>query len=195
MKKLIGLTGKTGAGKSTVAAFLSENGAYIIDGDIVARLVLQEDESLLKKLDENFSGVLNQDGSLNRRLLAEKAFSSEEKTQLLNSILHPAINKKIEDETKSAFEKYGVVVVDAAAIIESGFADECDMLIVCHAPVDVRMKRIIQRDNMSEKDALLRINGQKEDEFYLSSADVVINNYEPHNLAQQLENIKKEIFN
>ncbi len=195
MKKLVGLTGKTGAGKSTISKFLKDNGAYIIDGDIIARIVLAEDKTLLARLNAAFCGVLNVDGTLNRKLLAEKAFSTPEKTNLLNSVLHPAINEKITAEVNIAFESYDVVIVDAAAIIESGFADKCDILLVCHAPVDVRKQRVMKRDNISERDALIRINGQKEDAFYLSRADVIINNFEPYNLDEQLEKLKKELFN
>ncbi len=194
MKKLVGLTGKTGAGKSTVSEFFKKNGAYIIDGDVVAREVLQDDKTLLVKLNEAFGGVLNEDGSLNRKLLAEKAFSSPEKTQLLNSILHPAINEKIRNEAEKAFDSFEVVIVDAAAIIESGFADKCDLLYVCHAPVEIRKERIMKRDNITEKDALIRMNGQKDDEYYLSCANTVINNFPPYDIDAQLEAIKKELF-
>ena len=95
MKKLVGLTGKTGAGKTTICKYLREKGAYIIDGDIVARQVLEEDKTLLDKLNEAFGDVLNGDGSLNRRALASKAFCDENSTNKLNSIIHPAINDAI----------------------------------------------------------------------------------------------------
>ena len=124
MKKLVGLTGKTGAGKSTVSAFLKEEGAYIIDGDIVARNVLVENSDLLNKLSEEFGeGILNPNGALNRLALAKVAFSTPEKTEKLNSIMHPAINASIFAEAEKAFLNYDVVIVDAAAIIESGFTE------------------------------------------------------------------------
>ncbi len=194
MKKLVGLTGKTGAGKTTICKYLREKGAYIIDGDIVARQVLEKDETLLDKLNEAFEDVLNDDGSLNRRALASKAFCDENSTNKLNSIIHPAINEAIEKETETAFRIYDVVVVDAAAIIESGFADKCDFLLVATAPFDVRKERIIKRDNLSEKDALVRMNGQKEDDFYLSKADFVIKSYEPYDVLAQMKSIEKELF-
>lgn len=194
MKKLVGLTGKTGAGKSTVSEYLRKKGAYIIDGDIVARQVLSTDETLLPQLCERFGNVLNDDGTLNRKKLAAFAFSTPESTDALNSIMHPAINKAIHSEAEKAFEAYDVVIVDAAAIIESGFADECDILIVVHAPFDVRKERIIKRDGISEKDAEIRMNGQKDDEFYLSRADIIINSYLPHNLNDELLKAEKELF-
>ncbi len=196
MKKLVGLTGKTGAGKSTVSALLKEKGAYIIDGDVVAREVLVDNDALLNELKKEFGeGILNPDGTLNRRALAKEAFSTPEKTELLNSIMHPAINDAIFSEAEKAFSDYEVVIVDAAAIIESGFTEKSDYLIVVHAPVEIRKDRIMKRDNLSEADALVRINGQKDDEFYLSKADFVINNFEPYNIKEQFSQLEKELFN
>ncbi len=194
MKKLVGLTGKTGAGKSTISKYLQEKGAYIIDGDIVARQVLTGDKNLLPKLCEAFGDVLAPDGTLNRRELARVAFSTPENTALLNSLMHPAINDFIHRQAEKAFEKCDVVIVDAAAIIESGFADECDIMLVAHAPVDVRKSRIMARDNISEDDAVIRINGQKEDDFYFSGADFIIRNYEPFDLEEELLPVVKELF-
>ena len=196
MKKLIGLTGKTGAGKSTVSALLKEKGAYIIDGDVVARNVLVDDYDLLDKLKEAFGGeIINNDGSLNRRALAKIAFSTPEKTEVLNSIMHPAINDMIYTEAAKAFYDYDVIIVDAAAIIESGFTKKCDYLIVVHAPMEIRKERIIVRDKLSQEDALVRINAQKEDEFYLSEADFVFKNFPPYSIDEQLSLLEKELFN
>ena len=194
MKKLVGLTGKTGAGKSTISEYLSKKGAYVIDGDIIARVVLEKDKTLLPSLCDAFGDILFEDGTLDRKKLALKAFSTPENTKLLNSIMHPAINKLIHKESEKAFLSHEVVVVDAAAIIESGFADECDLLIVVQAPVSVRMERIMKRDNITKEDALVRINGQKEDSFYTSKADFVVNNYEPFITADELSIAEKEIF-
>lgn len=195
MKKLIGLTGKTGAGKSTVSEYLSKKGAYIIDGDTVARTVLDTDKTLLPKLCDAFGNILHEDGTLDRKKLAAAAFVTPENTNLLNSIMHPAINSAIRNEAETAFGSNDVVVVDAAAIIESGFADECDVLITVHAPVSVRKERIMARDNLSCEDAFVRINGQKDDAFYISKADYVIKNYAPFVLSEEIAIVEKEIFN
>ncbi len=194
MKMLIGLTGKTGAGKSTVSRYLKEKGAYIIDGDIVAREILVDNPELLNTLAEKFGSDILEDGVLNRKKLAEKAFSTPENTLLLNSIMHPAINDKIQCEANEAFKNHNVVIVDAAAIIESGYADTCDKLIVVTAPEEIRKERIMKRDNISEKDAMIRINGQKNDDFYFSKADYIIKNYEPFSFENELEEIIKNIF-
>ena len=197
MKKLVGLTGKTGAGKSTVSDYLKQKGAYIIDGDIIAREILEINKSLLPKLCESFGwDILENDGnSLNRRALARKAFSTPENTALLNSIMHPAINVEIKNRVEKAFLEYNTVIVDAAAIIESGFADECDILLVVHAPEDVRKERIIKRDNLTEADALVRIKGQKDDAFYLKKASYVISNFGDNDFKKQVDSLTKELFN
>ena len=155
---------------------------------------MEDDKALLTKLEESFGGVINKDGSLNRKLLAAKAFSSPDATHKLNGILHPVINDYIRNEVSKAFETYDTVLVDAAAIIESGFADECDYLLVAHAPFDVRKERIIKRDNLSEEDALIRMNGQKSDDFYLSRADFVIHNYPPYELNSEYTKAEKFIY-
>ena len=193
-KTLLGLTGKTGAGKSTVSKFLKEKGAYIIDGDIVAREVLIDNAPLLNTLSENFGNDILENGVLNRKKLAEKAFISPENIELLNSIMHPAINEKIQSEANEAFKTHNVVIVDAAAIIESGYADTCDKLIVVTAPEEIRKERIIKRDNISEKDAIIRIKGQKDDNFYNDKADYIIRNYEPFSLENEIAQLIKDIF-
>ena len=193
-KVLLGLTGKTGAGKSTVSKYLKEKGAYIIDGDIVAREILVDNPVLLDTLAKNFGEDILENGVLNRKKLAEKAFSTPENTALLNSIMHPAINEKIQSEANEAFKTHNVVIVDAAAIIESGYADTCDKLIVVTAPEEIRKERIMKRDGISEKDALIRINGQKKDEFYEEKADYIIKNYEPFLLENELAELIKNIF-
>ena len=193
-KVLLGLTGKTGAGKSTVSRYLKDKGAYIIDGDIVAREILVDNPILLDTLAKNFGEDILENGALNRKKLAEKAFATPEKTALLNSIMHPAINDKIQSEANEAFKTHDVVIVDAAAIIESGYADTCDKLIVVTAPEEIRKERIMKRDGISEKDALIRINGQKNDEFYEEKADYIIKNYEPFLLENELAELIKNIF-
>ncbi len=195
MHKIIGLTGKTGAGKSTVSEKLREYGAFVIDGDVVSRKVLCDDPGLLSALQNAFGADVVVAGALDRRLLAARAFSTKNNTDILNSILHPAINCAIIKEVKEAFLQYDVVIVDAAAIIESGFYEKCDSMIVVTAPENIRKERIINRDELSEKDAIIRIRGQRSDKFYTDKADYIVRNYEPFNLETELKPVLKELFN
>lgn len=175
---ILGLTGKTGAGKSTVSSLLKERGCYIIDADKAAREILFPDSPVIEKLKEVFGeDVVKYNGEVDRRLLAQRAFSSREETEKLNTITHPAIREKILDEIETAkIEEYEVCVIDAAALLESRIRNDCDSIAVVFAPMDVRLKRIIERDNMSVTDAKRRIDAQKEDEFYLRNADIIIIN-------------------
>ena len=194
MKKLRGLTGKTGAGKSSVSKMLEGFGAFIIDGDKVAREVLNLSPDLELKLKAAFGSDIYENGVLLRKELAKRAFSSHENTELLNSIFHPVINKRLFELSNEAFKTHSVAVVDAAAVIESGFYKSCDCLITVYAPESIRLERIMRRDSLTKEEAMRRINAQKDDEFYFSKSDIIINNFPPHDLSSQLENVKKVIF-
>ena len=187
--KIFGLTGKTGAGKSTVALMLKEKGFFIIDGDVVAREIVLPGAPALKKLSEAFGKeIVLADGSLDRKELAKRAFSSAESTALLNEITHPFIKSRFEELIKEAEnEGFERVVIDAAALLESDCRELCEKIIVVHAPSDVRLERILKRDGITQDQAIIRMNGQKDDEYYLSQADYVIRNYGGFALEREIE--------
>lgn len=194
MKKLIGLTGKTGSGKSTVSAFFKEKGAFVIDGDIVARDILITEPSILSEIKNAFGENTVINGELNRKELAKLAFSSPGNTKRLNGIFHPPVNKQIEKLANEAFEKYDIVIVDAAAIIESGFIKKCDLSVTVTAPFNIRLERIIKRDALTKEEALRRMNAQKDDAFYEKNADIIIHNDgRNEELLIQAENAFKKI--
>lgn len=192
---IIGLTGKTGAGKSTVASYLKEKGCFIIDGDVVAREIVLPGQPALKKLSDAFGeDIILPDGSLDRKKLAARAFSSRENTALLNVITHPFIKERFEQLISFAEkEGYSTAVIDAAALLESDCRELCGKIIVVHALADVRLERILKRDGITKEQALIRMNGQKEDDWYLSKADYVIRNYADFSLEEELEALK-ELF-
>lgn len=175
---ILGLTGKTGAGKSMVCTLLKERGCYIIDGDKVAREILEVGSPVIEKLKVIFGeDIVKWGGEVDRKALAAKAFSSREETEKLNAVTHPVIREKVLEEIEVAkMEEYETCVIDAAALLECEIKNDCDYIAVVFAPVDVRLKRIIERDNMSVTDAKRRIDAQKEDEFYLENADIIIIN-------------------
>ena len=191
--RVFGLTGKTGAGKSTVASKLKEKGCFIIDGDVVAREIVLPGSGALEKLCEVFGeDILLEDKSLDRRALAAKAFSSEENTALLNSVTHPFIKKRFEELIRQAEgKKYEVAVIDAAALLESDCKDLCEKIIVVHAPEKIRLERILSRDNITRQQALLRMNSQKDDSYYFSQADYIIDNSDD---IEAVDNSLKELF-
>ncbi len=186
-----GLTGKTGAGKSTVAAFLKEKGFYIIDGDVIARHITDKGKPALKFLADYFGeDIINEDGTLNRRLLACRAFLSCENTEMLNSITHPLITEEFEKEIgKAVKEGYDKAVIDAAALLESECKNLCSKILVVYAPEEMRLERILSRDGITEEEAKIRMNAQKSDEYYFSHADIIVKSFPPHNIEEQLQTL------
>ena len=175
---IVGLTGLTGSGKTTVAEGLKKYGYAVVDADAIARLVTEKGSPLLPKLSEEFGpSILNEDGSLNRKQLAEIAFSSPEKTKRLNEITHPEIVRLIRKKIQGAFfDGYEAVIVDAPQLFESKLAYDCNFVISVIAPNEVRKERIMERDGISEEEADRRIAAQLPLDFFRQNSDIVIEN-------------------
>ncbi len=173
---IVGLTGQTGAGKSTVAAALAEYGYYHVDADKIAKALMGVGSPLLADLADEFGkDLINSDGSLNRRLLAARAFSSHKNTAKLNAITHPAITKKMWESIELAEKgKSRAAIIDAAVLFESGFADNCDIIAVVTAPEELRQKRIMVRDGLSFQEAQRRMAAQQNESAYTDRADIII---------------------
>ena len=193
--KIIGLTGLTGAGKSTVAQKLIAYGCYHIDADKVAREVINNNENVKNKLKERFgSDVINTDGTINRPLLASRAFADEQSTLDLNDITHPAVIEEIKSIIKDMEEVgYRGVIIDAIALFESGLANLCNFNVAVVAPKEIRLERIMKRDNITEEKALERINAQKDESFFTSKADFVLWNYPPYDINVEIKPITLQI--
>ena len=193
--KIIGLTGLTGAGKSTVAQKLMAYGCYHIDADKVAREVINNNENVKNKLKEYFGDdVINEDGTTNRPLLASRAFANEESTNALNEITHPAVTEEIKSIIKDMEEiGYRGVIIDAIALFESGEDALCDFTVAVIAPKEIRLERIMKRDSITEEKALERINAQKDESFFTSRADFVLWNYPPYDLNVEIRPIVAQI--
>lgn len=188
---IIGLTGQTGAGKSTVSEILEKYGCYHIDADKIAHEVLDSDEEVKNNLAEKFGkDVIGKDGTVNRAVLAKYAFADSESTQSLNAITHPAVNKKIQSIISKQSE-YGTkaVIIDAIALFESGEDKLCDYTVAVTAPREIRLERIISRDNITVSRAEERINAQKDEKFFSVNADYIINNYAPYNIYDETEKL------
>ena len=185
-----GLTGKTGAGKSTVAAWLRDRGWYVIDGDVLAREIVVPGSPVLERLTATFGAdILQPDGALDRKALVDRLHDLPCGVETLNAITHPAIDALVEAELEAAEQAgYTHCVFDAAALLESPSKARCDKIIVVTAPEDVRLQRILARDGLTTGQALSRMAMQKDDDWYLSQADIVIRNYPPYTLEEELSN-------
>lgn len=174
--KIIGLTGPTGAGKSTVMTIAKKLNIKIIDCDKIAREVTKKGEPALLKLSEHFGEDIIENGELNRAVLAKKAFSTKEETTALNRIIFPFILKnlsaKITEEIEAGTHS---LLLDAPTLYESGADVLCDKVIAILSSSDSRFKRILKRDGISLSDAKRRMAAGKPDSFY-AKADYIIKN-------------------
>ena len=186
---IVGLTGATGSGKSTVSGFFKENGFVIIDADKIARKALLPESSCLKQVCGAFGkDILNPDGTLDRKRLAKKAFSSKENAQLLNDITHPwiflQVMKMCRENIDSGNKK---IVFDAPLLFESRSEIMCDCVVSVTAPKEVRMQRLLKRDGLTREQLEKRMSVQQSDEFYIAKSDFVIDG------SKSLEEIKSEV--
>lgn len=175
---LVGLTGPTGSGKSEVARVLADRHIPVIDADAVARQVVESGSECLRRLVEEFSeDILYEDGSLNRRQLAKRAFATPEDTALLNQITHPYIIERTKQMLMTLEQLHEpAAILDAPLLFESGMDAICEFTTAVVAPEERRLQRILQRDDLTEKQALERMAAQQDEAFYTARADRVIRN-------------------
>ena len=193
---LVGLTGPMGSGKSEVSRVLANRHIPVIDADELARRVVEPGSPCLAELVKEFSDdILNDDGSLNRRQLAKRAFATSEDTKLLNSITHPYIidlTKRILMQLEQIREP--AAVLDAPLLFESGMDNICDITVSVVAPAADRLKRIIDRDGLTEKEVAARMSCQQDEAFYAANAGRVIrNDGDLEQLRQQAEQLADDI--
>lgn len=172
---IVGLTGQTGAGKSEVCKLLNNDKITVINCDLVARQITEKGSDALNELVSAFGEqILCKDKTLNRKKLASLAFKDKESTVLLNQITHPHIINEIKAQIKNAKTEY--TFLDAPTLFESGADKLCDKTVAVIADENIRINRIIKRDNLLREDALLRISAQKDQSFFVNNCDYVINN-------------------
>lgn len=188
---VIGLTGPTGSGKSLASEIFFEKGYSIINADKVAHFVYDTNKACIQEIDKAFPGVIFEN-SINRKKLAGIVFSNKDRLNDLNKIVHPFIVNEIKSEIKRC-EK-NKVLLDAPTLFESGIDRICDKVISVLADREIRIRRIVSRDNISESEAVARITSQPIDEFYKNKSDfVVFNNYDKEKLINDFENIIDKI--
>jgi dephospho-CoA kinase len=172
----IGLTGGIGAGKSTVSRAFAECGGVVVDGDLIAREVVQPGtEGLAALVDEFGHDILLPDGALDRPALAAKAFADDQQRTKLNAIVHPLVARR-RSEIIAAVDEDEVVIEDIPLLVESGMAPLFPLVVVVHADADVRLERLLSVRGMNEADAKARIAAQAGDEQRRRVADVWLDN-------------------
>ncbi|MER7797851.1 dephospho-CoA kinase [Microbacterium sp. NPDC096154] len=174
---LVALTGGIASGKSTIARRLAEHGAVVIDADALVRELQQPGQPVLAAIAAEFGPeVLTADGELDRGTLGTLVFGDRDKLGRLNGIVHPAVKEESQRRFRAAFDAdpRAVVVYDVPLLAEARGAGEWDRIVVAHAPVDMRVARMVAHRGMSEDEARARVANQVPDEERLKLADVVI---------------------
>jgi len=172
----VGLTGSIAVGKSYVRGVFAELGCHVIDADKIARDVVAPGTEGLKSVVTAFGDVLNNDGTLNRARLGEIVFADEARRQKLNSLLHPLIIAAQDEQIRELERRDpdGIVIVDAALLIESGGYKRLDKLIVVVCDPEIELQRLMKRDGLSREAAGERINTQMPQEQKKKYADFLI---------------------
>ena len=194
---IIGITGSSGAGKTTVCEILNRKyNAIIINCDKIARILSAKGSKYLEEIVENFGkGILLSNGELNRKKLANIIYNNKEKRQRLNSCTFKYIKEEIM-EILYALKKENIIIIDAPLLFESNINEICDVNIaVVSMNKNIQLQRIIERDNIDLEHALSRINAQKTNEQYINKCDLVIyNDDEKKDLNIQIEEIMTNIL-
>lgn len=174
---ILGLTGNIGCGKSSLSNIFKSKNIEVIDADIISRNIF-EDNLLLEEVFDKFGmDIKRADGTLDRKALGNIVFNNEEKLIELNNLTHPKIYEKIISKIEEYRLKHNdIILIDGALLIEGGYLDVVDKLLVVTCNQDIQIERIQKRDNCTKNEALSRIMSQMSQEEKIKYADYTIDN-------------------
>jgi len=176
---VIGLTGSIATGKSTVSEMLKRRGAVIVDADQVARQVVEPGTEGLAKVVAHFgTQVLDEEGRLHRPALASIIFNDPKQRKVLNALLHPLIIREMRKQTEESLrnDPNRIVIWDVPLLIEENLTQFVEKTIVVYVPESVQLKRLMERNSLSESEARSRIHAQLSIEEKKEMADYIIDN-------------------
>ena len=190
--KIIGLTGGIGSGKTTVAKMFEELGVPIYNSDLEAKKLMHSSKTIRKKLVDLFGETAYQEGKLNRTYLAQSVFNDPELLKRLNKIVHPVVRKHFVKWSETQNAPY--VIQETALLFENDAQGLYDKVILVTAPTEVRIKRLLERDNATREEILARMNNQLEDSKKLPLADYVIENIDLEKTSAKVDEIHSRIL-
>ena len=191
MKK-IGITGGIGSGKTYVASVFQSLGIPIFNADIQAKKIMTSSRKLIKLLKEEFGNDIYKDSDLNKEKLASIVFSNSDKLQKLNSLVHPIVKEEFNNWCKKQTSPY--IIKEAAILFESNSHIGLDAVICVSAPLDLRMRRLLNRDDYSKKEIKKRIENQISQEEKEKLSDYIIVNDEKDLLLPKIIKFHKELL-
>lgn len=192
MKK-IGITGGIGSGKTYVSEVFQSLGISIFYADLQAKKLMTSSGKLIKLLKEEFGNDIYKDKNLDKEKLSSIVFSNPEKLQKLNSLIHPAVKEEFNNWCNIQTSPY--IIKEAAILFESNSHLELDLVICVSAPLDLRIKRLLKRNNFSEKEITKRIENQISQEEKEKLSDYIIVNDEKNLLLPQIIKIHEQLIN
>lgn len=192
MTRIIGLTGGIGSGKSTVAKYLASKGVAVYIADVEAKK-LMDSQDVIEEIKDYFGEkVISKKGKIKRKTLAKIVFNNKEKLSKLNSIVHPKVKEHF-TEWVLLHKNEPFVIKEVAILFETNGHLDCDKVILVTAPEDVRLMRVMQRDNVSKEDVLARMNNQMSEEEKIAKSDYVIHNIALNDTYNQIDKLLKII--
>ena len=169
---IIGITGGSGCGKTTLLNIIREKGGLVLDCDAIYHELLKTDKAMLSAIDARFPGVI-EDGVLNRKKLGAIVFADEKALLDLNAITHAAVKKEVLRRLES---QPRLAAIDAIGLFEGNLAELCDVTVAVTAPAEDRVKRLMNRDGISEEYARSRIAAQHDDRWFREKCTYVLEN-------------------
>jgi len=172
---IIGLTGGIGSGKTLVSKVFENLGIAVYNSDIEAKLLMNNDSDIINKFKMIFGfEIYDENNRLNKKKLADLIFNDKNKLNTVNSIVHPAVKKHFTNWVQ--MQKSPYVIKETAILFESGIFKDVDKIITVTAPIELRISRLVIRDNSNKKDILERVNNQLNEDYKIKNSDYVIYN-------------------
>lgn len=190
--RIIGITGNSGSGKSTVSKMISENyEAKVIDADKIAKKMTKNNGEYLQAIRQAFGEDVIKNNELDRKKLADIVFSNKTEKEKLDSLTFEYVVRRIKEEIKKAQIKSDIkyIVLDVPLLFESKLNEVCNYTIGVTAPKIEKIKRICKRDKLSEEKALQRLNSQPDDEFFIQKCDFIIENINNEKTEEKVNEI------
>ena len=189
--KIVGLTGGIGSGKSTVLNLFKGCGVKTFSADLSAKKLVNSDIILINLIKDSFGNDIYKNNILDSKKLSRIVFNNPDKLKTLNSIIHPAVASDFKDFLDMNKDHY--IIKEAAIIFETKSENNYDKIILVRAPLESRIERVMNRDKVSKKEVMKRIDNQLDESFIIDKCDYIIDNYHEEDLNERVLSIHQEL--